>query len=185
MYRAAVLDFLDTDVPPESRDEWTRHFAAETQKSEVATHSAVVFRLSQEWFALPTHVLEEIADLRPIHSLPGRKGIILGLVNIRGRLVIGVSLHELLSLERASQPIDRAAPSGRLLVLRHDSHCVAAPADEVAGTIRYAPHTAREVPSTVAKAAAKYTRAVLDCDQGPVGCLDEQLLLPALAGRLS
>ena len=68
-----------------------------------------IFRLGREWLALPTHVCQEMAEMRPIHTLPHRSGpVLLGLVNIRGSIRLCVSLRELLGLEprRRQQPDD-------------------------------------------------------------------------------
>ena len=63
--------------------------------------SIVIFRIGPEWLALPTRVFQEIAERRTVHSLPHRQhGVVLGLINIRGELLICVSLGQLLGLEQ-------------------------------------------------------------------------------------
>jgi chemotaxis-related protein WspD len=59
----------------------------------------VIFRIGAEWLALPTPAFQEVAERRVIHTLPHRRhGVVLGLVNIRGELLICVSLGRLLGL---------------------------------------------------------------------------------------
>ncbi|MGA7813893.1 chemotaxis protein CheW, partial [Caballeronia sp.] len=73
-----------------------------TVAEPVTTHSALVFRIADEWLALPTTALRQVDDIRPIHSLPHRRNrVVLGLVNIRGELTVAASLGELLHLDRA------------------------------------------------------------------------------------
>ena len=92
---------LDRPLLPEYRREWTEHFAQPKQLAAPARASALVFRINAEWLALPTQAFQEVAERRPVHSLPHRRqGIVLGLVNIRGELLICVSLGHLLGLER-------------------------------------------------------------------------------------
>ena len=53
-----------------------------------ANTSALLFRISAEWFALPTPPFRKWPSAGTVHSLPHRRqGIVLGLVNIRGELL--------------------------------------------------------------------------------------------------
>src|SRR5438445_8021579 len=77
-----------------------------------ARTSAVIFRIHSEWLALPTEAFQEVAERRRIHSLPHRRnGVVLGLVNIRGELLICVDLGRVLGI--GAHDSDRANPVGR------------------------------------------------------------------------
>ena len=79
--------------------------------------AVLLFRLQAEWLALPAQVFQEVAERRPVHSLPHRRqGIVLGLVNVRGELLLCVSLARLLRRNDPSQPEARQAAYDRLLV---------------------------------------------------------------------
>ncbi len=100
VFSAAAHKLLDRPLPETYRQEWTRHFAQTEKALQPAKKSAVVFRLKAEWLALPTHTFQEVGERRPIHSLPHRRdGIVLGLVNVRGELLICVALDRFLGLE--------------------------------------------------------------------------------------
>ena len=93
VFSAAAHRLLDRPLPEAYRQEWTRHFAQIEKVQPPARKSAVVFRLKAEWLALPTHAFQEVGERRPIHSLPHRRdGIVLGLVNVRGELLVCVAL---------------------------------------------------------------------------------------------
>src|ERR1700674_3487561 len=89
IYSAAALSLLDRDLPDAYQSDWADHFAQAKPSREADTHSAIIFRIGPEWFAFPTLLFDEIAELRTIHSLPHqRSGAVLGLVNVRGELII-------------------------------------------------------------------------------------------------
>ena len=125
--------------------------------------SVLIFRIGTEWLALQTTALTEIASLRPIHSLPHRRnGVVLGLTNIRGELVVCVSLRDDPQRRRSADADAGKSRSaaGRLLVMQRDGARAVCPVDEVHGIERFFARDLGTVPATVAGAAAKYTRAI-------------------------
>ena len=183
VYSASAAKLLDADLPAGHLAEWTGHFSSEQQVEEAATQSVVIFRLGAEWLALPTAVFKEVATLRAVHSLPHRRsGIVLGLANVRGTLLVCVSLGDVLSLEKATETRKEKARvlHRRLLVISRDGNRLVFPVDEVHGIHRCQPRELKEVPATVAKATATYTKSVLAWRDKAVGCLDDQLLFYTL-----
>ena len=183
VYSASAAKLLDADLPAGHLAEWTGHFSSEQQVEEAGTQSVVIFRLGAEWLALPTAVFKEVATLRAVHSLPHRRsGIVLGLANVRGTLLVCVSLGDVLSLEKATETRKEKARvlHRRLLVISRDGNRLVFPVDEVHGIHRCQPRELKEVPATVAKATATYTKSVLAWRDKAVGCLDDQLLFYTL-----
>jgi chemotaxis signal transduction protein len=143
----------------------------------------LIFRIGAEWFALPASLFTEIASKRPIHSLPNRRNRnVLGLTNIRGELVVCVSLRGILNVD------DPVADGGgnrnagpRLLVLQRDGASVACPVDEVHGMERFADRDLGNVPATVAGGTIRYTRATLRWSDRTVGLLDDEVLFQAVS----
>jgi chemotaxis-related protein WspD len=164
------------------------------------THSAVVFRVADEWLALPTATLKQIEDLRPIHSLPHRRNrVVLGLVNVRGALTMVVSLGELLRLDRtgAAKPASDASPGAepgahvsrsgryaRMLVVAHDCEPVVFPVDEVHGVVRYAAGALKPVPDTLTRSSAAHAAGVLGWQGKTVGVLDAARVFASLTQSL-
>jgi chemotaxis-related protein WspD len=183
VYSAAAADLLNRDPPPGYLIDRTRHFEQADVAGEHETSSAIVFRIGAEWFALPTLAFDEVADRRAIHALPHRRGGgVLGLVNIRGELLICLSLAKIMGLEEAAAPGPAEDRLGcrRLIILRHAEGRLAFPVDEVQSIHSYDPADLRAVPATVAKAAASYTKGVLAWSDRVVGCLDSLRVLEAL-----
>src|SRR5215471_11184069 len=103
VYSSAGVRLLDRPLPEGYRVEWAAHYAEEEKHAPQARNSAVVFRISTEWLALPTEAFQEVAERRAIHSLPHRRqGIVMGLVNIRGELLICIALERLLGLDKST-----------------------------------------------------------------------------------
>jgi chemotaxis-related protein WspD len=143
-----------------------------------------VFRLKTEWLALPTHAFQEVGERRPIHSLPHRRsGIVLGLVNVRGELLVCVALDRFLGLGHW-EPLERARASyDRLLVANWQGERVVFPVDEVHGIHRFHAPDLREPPG--GKSRPGYAQGVFIWQERPVGFLDPALLLPALHRSLA
>ena len=165
------VQLLDRPLLPEYRQAWTEHFAQPRQLAAPAKASALLFRINAEWLALPTQAFQEVAERRPVHSLPHRRrGIVLGLVNIRGELLICVSLGHLLGLDRT--PPARRAPDLRPAAGRRAGmgHRLVFPADEVRGIHRFQMPELQEPPATLAKSNFSYTRAFFRWQAGPSAC---------------
>ncbi|MEL6158326.1 MAG: chemotaxis protein CheW [Cyanobacteria bacterium J06623_5] len=63
------------------------------------TCSAMIFRLGREWFALPAGLCVQVLPPVPAHTLPHRSNsTLLGVVNVRGQMLLKVSLIEILGL---------------------------------------------------------------------------------------
>ena len=186
VYSAAGVQLLNRPLLPDYRDEWTRQFAGRKTKAAPGRISILVFRVAGEWLALPTQIFQEVAEHRRIHSIPHRRhGIVAGLVNVRGELLICVSLVRLLGLEPEARPQPQSTSYDRLLVVTHRGTRLTFPVDEVHGVWRIRPDDLKEVPATVARAEPTYTRGVWSWQGRSVGCLDEELLLSALNRGLS
>ncbi len=183
----AAAALLDRPAPEEFTIERTRHFAELKEAGDRDTQSVVVFRIGSEWFALPTSVVAEVAERRVIHSVPHRRsGIVLGVANVRGELLVCVSLSRLLGLESSSDstPGLRRTGHDRLLVVRGGGVRAVLPTDEVAGIESFHRRELKEVPTTVSKAANSHSKAVVSWHEHVVGLLDDQLLWRTLQRSL-
>lgn len=179
VYSMAALTLLDRE-PADPSAATTGHFAEVTPAGESGTHSAIVFRIGVEWFALPTLSLHEVLGLRAIHSLPHRRNpTLLGLANVRGQLVPCVSIARVLTGDAA--PIRE----GRLIVVRHAGGRLAFPVDEVQHIHRYHADALESVPVTVAQSASAYTTGLLSWQDRKIGLLDGPLLVEALNRSLA
>ena len=186
IYSNAGVRLLDRPSPPGYRREWKEHFAQQKQLAARRKHSAVIFRIRDEWLALPTGVFQEVAERRPVHSLPHRQhGIVLGLVNIRGELLICVSLSCMLGLENLGPSGPPRTVHQWLLVGDWGGNRFVFPVDEVCGIHRFDPQQLQEPPATLAKSNLAFTRGILQWGERTVGFLDPNWLFMSLNRSLA
>jgi chemotaxis-related protein WspD len=186
-YSAAASDLLDIEVPAGYLQHWTKLVALERSFTAAEMRSVVVFRIGDERLALPSGILREIADLRTIHTLPHRRTqTILGLVAIRGELLVCVSLRPILGLAPSGErPSGPKGAKRRLLVVGRDTDRLVIEVDEVYGIERYHPGDIRPVPATLEKAFVTYTKAVIAWGEHTVGLIDDELLMRTLERSLA
>src|ERR1035437_3522898 len=159
-YTAAATVLLDRDLPSAYLDEWRNHFSQERRVAELDTEAIIVFRIDDEWLALPTAVISEFVETRAIHSLPHRRnGVLLGLTNVRGELLVCVSLDKVLGIVKETKKPRQRAAYRRLVVIRDKDGRIVFPVDEVHGIHRFHPGELTQVPATAGKAT--HTKAML------------------------
>ena len=183
---SATSQLLDQPLPPGYLSEWATHFAGARKTVRMETQSAIIFRVWSEWLALPVGSIQEIVADHFIHTLPHRRSsVVLGIVAVRGQLLICVSLAEALGIEKRAGPPrdDRRVKQSRILVSRPAQGNLAFPVEEVGAIHRYNPVDLQPAPSTLARASI--TQGVLRWQDRSVGCLDEDLLFTTLSRNLT
>ena len=160
--------------------------AAITPAESGSRFNVLVFRLEGEWLAMPTRVLDEVGEPRPVHPVPHRRrGALLGLVNVRGVLTPCVSLARLLSLSAAPADQPAATVRARLLIVKDGARQIALPVDAVDGIHAVPEHAIAPPPATLAAAAHALSMGVIDVADRRIGLLDATRLLAALAGGIA
>ncbi len=186
VYSNAGVQLLNRPLPPEYRREWTEHFARKKKTAAPAKISAVLFRIETEWLALTTQAFQEVAERRRVHSLPHRRlGLVMGLVNVRGELLICVSLGRLLGLEKKKAGEARRGLFERLVVVNWDGCRLAFPVDEVHGIVRFETQQLKEPPATVTKSNVSFTQGILPWEGRAVGFLNAGVMFPTLDRSLT
>jgi chemotaxis-related protein WspD len=182
VYFAGAVALLDRPAAADYLAASTAHFAEPKGAEELDTRSVVIFRIGQEWLALPTSVVSEVANRLPVHSLPHRRnGTVIGLVSVRGELVVCISLGQVLGVDSAVEPHQKSPiVHGRLIVIRREDVRIVCPVDEVHGIQRFQTRNLQEVPSTLSKATASFSTAILSWNNHSVGLLDDHMLFTAL-----
>ena len=177
---------LERPVPDEYRREWTGHYIQSRQRVETRVNSVLLFRLGDEWLAMDSHCVNEICEMKTIHSLPHRSDPLLkGLVNIRGELRICISIGSIMQLEKASVPqdIDHEIFE-RMVLVEKDTQSFVFPVSEVHGIHHYANNELHATPATVAKSSNSFTTGILPWNGLHVGILDHEFLFYALVRGL-
>jgi chemotaxis-related protein WspD len=179
-----IADLLDRDLPEGYLRASTQLVAAAEAQTKTNTESSFVFRIGSEWMALPTQRVQKVVSGRPPHSIPQRRGVLLGLISVQGELVVCVSLSNLLGIE-ADEKKTVSTNSLCYLVAAGENGAVAFPVDGTHGVVRYSKDDLAPVPSTMSGATALYTASILSWDGRSVGCLDEEMLFFAINRNLS
>jgi chemotaxis-related protein WspD len=153
----------------------------------LTTQSALVFRLGDEWLALPTAVFQRVTVSRPVHRLPHRThSAVLGVVNIEGTLRVCISLARLLNVEPTTTSDETPRTNyPRMLVIEDPRGAVVFPVDEVEGVRRFATTALETLPSTVAGRAVAHARAMIRTSDRTIGLLDAATLLKSLERSLA
>jgi chemotaxis-related protein WspD len=188
VYSSAAAQLLGAELPEDYLERWTTHFAIEKKIESRQMQAALIFRIGAEWLAMSPNNLQEIAEVRPIHSVPrGRSNTLLGLANIRGELLVCVALDRVLGLEKMGpeKGTSKRALYRRMVVAGREGSRFVFPVEEVHGIHWFNPTELKGVPSTVAKAQATYIKGILLWQNNSVGCLDDRLLFDMLDGSLT
>jgi chemotaxis-related protein WspD len=181
VFAAAGRRFLDAPSPPDYLDEWTARLGTSDDDEAGEELSILVFRLSDEWLALPVNVLVEVTPLRTIHRIPHRGGLLSGLVNIRGELHICLRLDLLLGVARNEEIAPVENP--RLIVIRRDSEGWVFAADEVDQVHRVPVQKLVPAAPTLARATSKMSKGVYHLNGNAIGLLDDAKLFHSIRER--
>jgi len=156
------------------------HEQAQVQE-EGGGRSMLLFRLGEEWLALATRCLVEVAPLQPVHSLPHQRSRALqGVANVRGALVPCLSLADLLDLDVLGTASTSARVMPRMLIIAATGGSVVVRVDEVDGIHGLDPE--RLVHD---QGETRFTAAVLQWRGRSVRVLDEEQVLSAVNRSLS
>ncbi|TPQ40662.1 chemotaxis protein CheW [Cupriavidus pinatubonensis] len=148
--------------------------------------SCLIFRVGEEWLALPTEAIGEVTAPCPVHSLPHRRdAAVLGVASVRGSLLACLSLARLFGTGEESDTQAGARQGQRFLVLGQGRGAIALPVAEVSGVRRLRNNALLPLPATLARASTRYSQALFE-DQGRnVGLIDAALVRQALTRSLA
>ncbi|MEO5510097.1 MAG: chemotaxis protein CheW [Longimicrobiales bacterium] len=161
-------------IDAEALREATERVAAPIASDRAKTESAFIFRVGAEWFALPTSACDSVIDPCSVHSVPHRSGgLLLGIGNVAGDIVLVISLPALLGIGSVGPP--DTSDSNRMLLFTWKRSPFALPVNEVAGVERFHPDDLVPAPNTLAGATA-FTTSLLSWNGRMVGWLEPDRL---------
>jgi chemotaxis-related protein WspD len=187
VYSAAGRHFLNQDLEQDYQEERTLRLAKGSDQESSGSSTAFIFRAGKEWLATPVVVIREVAEMGPIHTIPHRSSnIVRGLVNIKGKLEICVSIGAVLEIDRcekSTEKMDYVAPT-RLVIVENNNQIIAFPVSEVKGVVRYQPGTERQLPAAVSGPKAILSDGILHIDNKEIYLLKFKQLFRALTRDL-
>ena len=178
----SATQLLDRKPSEEYVNEWTKLLTKEkAEVRDLRETPILVFRLRQEWLALPILVFSHVSENRTIHHIPHRtNNVLLGLVNVRGQMKLCVAMHELLQIDDHAESKKGKASSEHMIVIEKDFDLWVFPIDEIQGIHQCNMSELENVPVTVSKSTANFLRGVLHEGDKSIGVLDEELLFQSL-----
>lgn len=201
-YSVAGRYLLERTTPEQYRHEWTQLIAeSKTEKNPqmptygvatTETLTVVIFRLQREWLALPAQVFKETTLPTVIHTLPHRHNQVLrGLINIRGELLLCVSLNHLLNIHKSDTPPQVLTPvvHSRMVVIEKAGNAWVFPVDELDGIHRFHRRELRDASRNMTQATQTYTKGLFSWQKAnfqssqTVSYLDDELLFTTLARK--
>lgn len=183
IFSQAGKTLLEGEAPAGYLEEWAKLLAASKPKKNYDASSIILFRLGDEWLGVETGLLDEVVSIRPVHSIPHRKGSILkGLTNIRGELQLCVSLGRLMNITRGEITGTNVVKGiyERMVVMSFNGVKFVFPVSEMRGVYRFSEQSLLGAPATAMNCSVHYLRGMLDIEGRHVGIVDHQLLFSAL-----
>ena len=193
VYARAGRSLLERQPPGDYLSNWTAVLAdgggshrpggAEGDEGMVGGEQAqalIVFRVGEELLALPLKLLQEVTPPFGIHSVPGRSnGCFLGLVNIRGEILLAACLRQLLGLQPRQTQMEVADGHARMAVTAPGDEQWVIAIDEVLG-IHLCKAEELQPPPVVLTTAQALTEALFAWRGRQVALIDGPRLLNTL-----
>lgn len=219
VYGSAGRNLLQREAPKGYVEEWTnlltqdvrnnpKESQASAQNSSVIKKQEsssdeplglIIFRVCEEWLALPVWVVKEITHVSSVHILPHRSNhVFAGIVNIRGEILMCILLRNLLGLPcntkglkcDGSSEYNRSSCSEsntgrltltpvtyqRMMVLEIQGNRWVFPVEEVLGIQRFSSEQLKEPPVVISKTPDTYTKKIIIWDEKQVNYLDYELI---------
>lgn len=184
-YSVTGRRLLARPLSQEYREELNQLYSTAVQEEKKLTRKAFIFRTGTDWLGIKNSLINEVVDMGPIHSIPHKSSrIFRGIVNIRGRLELCVSIGGVLKIDPGPKAHDIISPE-RLIVATKAGQSVVFPVSEVLGPVPYEVANLNPLPITVSGSKAVYTKGILSLEDKDVGLLDETLLFRILTRNLA
>ncbi len=123
--------------------------------SERTVEQTVVFTLGEESYGIEIFRVNEIIRLCEITPIPQTQRHVKGLVNLRGKTVPVIDLHERLGLDEMTE-----ADSARIIVLESDHGDVGVMVDSVREVVTFGPDDVEDAPTIGNETSAQFVRGV-------------------------
>ena len=170
--RRAAADYLA---------EWET-FIGKPKETPSTVHicGTVIFRIAHDYLAIPTAVVGQVTELKPVHRIPHQRGkTVQGVVNINGQLRLFVSMIQLLEIG-SDHTLFESAQKRSMMVVEREAEVWAFAVTEVCGIHYCDLCDLHNVPVNVAKSTANYLKGVFYWNDHSVGLLDDELLFFSL-----
>lgn len=180
---AAILRLLDRPLSDEDLRERTEQASQPAADALRGATRLLLFRIGNERAAIPAKMLRRVTSALRVRSIPHRsRGVLRGVCNIQGELVLCADLHRLLGLPARAE---KAEVSSRMIVIGPAENSWAFEVDELLGIESADAAAVREPPVTVAHALHDFTHGVTDIGSHCVTILEGERVLAGFKAGLA
>lgn len=181
--RDALFRLLERPLEEADLEAATEEASNAAEKSERGQIGIVLFGLGSESLALPAGMVRRVTAHAPPVRIPHRsKGILRGVCNVRGELVLCADLRRMLGMpEREATETD----SLRTVVVGPASAAWAFEVDALHGIGRVSPSTLASAPLTVEHSLGAFVAGLAEVDDRPVTVLDGERILAGFKAALA
>jgi len=173
-YINSGLQLLNRHYPDGYCNENTETYKQEIEASDSDSESLIIFRIANDWYAMPTGIFVEIDTYKAAHNIPhNQNNFIEGLVNIRGELELCISLSALLEINNL--PESEEAKS-RLIIIKLDSGKYAIKTEQILGVNKIRSDTINQPPASITHTSERMITGIFEYDGKHIGIIDDQLL---------
>jgi purine-binding chemotaxis protein CheW len=139
--------------------------------SIVASNEVVTFRVGDQWFGVGVLNVQEVIRAQRVTRVPLAEPGVAGLLNLRGRIVTALDLHQRLEISRGT------SESLMNVVVCDGDELFALIVDEVGDVTAVAPGALEPLPASLDGAWARVCTGVVRMDQGLLAVVDVTRLL--------
>lgn len=135
------------------------------------TIEVVTFRVGSQWFGVPVTDVQEVITHQRTARVPLARPCVAGLLNLRGKIVTAIDMHERLE-------ISSAGPESLMnVVVRNGGELFALVVDEVGDVAAVSPHTLERLPISLDGSWARICTGVVRMEHGLLAIIDATSLL--------
>ncbi len=186
-HAGALERLLDRPVSAADLAEGADLAARPAEVRSAAAVGLLLFDVGRETAALPASMLRGVTPAARVVPIPHRSsGVLRGMCNIRGELVLCADLHGLLGLPARVEGAAAAETGARRMIVIGPAHdCWAFEVDALIGIARIDPASLRPPPVTVKHAIGSFTSGVTEIDGRYVTVLDGERILAGVRGGIA
>lgn len=176
-FKAAGRALLGRASAMSQVEQWTDKIGSEREDEKYEAISVGIFKLHNEWLALPTSAFSEVANDCNVRRIShGKGGVLLGICSIRGEIQLCVSLEKVLGMECHGY-----SERSRFCVLAEDNCKWVFPVDSVSAVAKINKNDIEPTPANLQSGLNLFSCGIFEHDGHKVGLLEANMIFHALA----
>lgn len=177
-------NLLNRPQPENYGTEWLESLKTQATEDFPSGRSLLVFRIANEWLALPSHCIKEITQSTYIHKLPhATTSVLLGISNVHGELLVTISMQSFLELPDTSpasiQP-QKTCQFARNIIMEVNKNIIVFPVNEIYGLTQIELSSLESPPISIVKSMKNYCIGIFPLNDLFIGLLNETLIINTL-----